>query len=101
MSFLNNRYDPIESLIFENGLRIKGLHFYPDMDLMLIVLNNQKIIKSTISSSERLKNASVEQLNNYEFIGKGFGIHWPDLDEDLSLKGFLQKELVNKASLVA
>jgi len=32
-------------------------------------------------------------LFQYELIGDGIGIHWPLLDEDLSLKGFLQDEL--------
>jgi len=32
-------------------------------------------------------------LNNYRLIGKGAGIHWPDVDEDLSLKGFLKEEI--------
>jgi len=33
------------------------------------------------------------QLKNYELISNGTGIHWPDIDEDLSLKGFLQDEI--------
>jgi hypothetical protein len=36
-----------------------------------------------------LKNASKEQLNNWRFIGKGLGIHWEDLDEDISIKSLL------------
>jgi hypothetical protein len=32
-------------------------------------------------------------LLQYELIGDGIGIHWPLLDEDLSLKGFIQDEL--------
>jgi hypothetical protein len=37
----------------------------------------------------RLLHASVAQRNNYELIGDGVGIHWPDVDEDLSIAGFL------------
>ena len=37
----------------------------------------------------RLWQASPEQRNRYEIIGDGYGIHWPALDEDLSVKGFL------------
>jgi hypothetical protein len=40
-----------------------------------------------------LKGADRVQLLKYELIGGGTGIHWPLLDEDLSLKGFLQDEL--------
>ena len=58
---------------------------------MLIVLNNGKILRR--ASSKLLKKATEEQLNDYRLIGKGVGLHWPQLDEDLSLKGFLQEEV--------
>ena len=35
----------------------------------------------------------MQQLLQYELIGNGTGIHWPAIDEDLSLKGFLKDEL--------
>ncbi len=38
----------------------------------------------------RLRNASPEELNDWRFIGKGIGIHWEKLDEDLSVEGLLQ-----------
>lgn len=38
----------------------------------------------------RLKNASVEQLCNYDY--DEFGIHWEVLDEDLSFEGFFDKQ---------
>jgi len=38
----------------------------------------------------RLLNASEQQRNNWELCGGGFGIHWPDLDEDLSSEGLLR-----------
>ena len=34
--------------------------------------------------------ATPQQLNNFEFLGDGEGIHWPDLDEDLSVSGLLR-----------
>lgn len=37
----------------------------------------------------RLSNASEEQLQNWELLGDGEGIHWPDIDEDLSVAGLL------------
>src|ERR1044072_7840430 len=38
----------------------------------------------------RLLNATREERNNWTIIGGGYGIHWPDLDEDLSTEGFLR-----------
>ena len=37
----------------------------------------------------RLVNATTAERNHWELIGDGQGIHWPDLDEDLSLEGLL------------
>jgi hypothetical protein len=53
------------------------------------------VLQQKLSAYPNLKNASSEQLQNYELIAQGTGIHWPQLDEDLSLKGFLQTELRN------
>jgi hypothetical protein len=38
----------------------------------------------------RLLNASVEQRNNWQVIGGGYGLHWEDVDEDLSTEGLLR-----------
>ena len=38
----------------------------------------------------RLAKATREQLVNFELLGDGDGIHWPDLDEDLSVEGLLR-----------
>lgn len=93
MRSLKNNYDELEKLIYEDGLKIKAMHFHPDLDLMLIVLTNGKVLQRTISASERLEKATPEQLNNYRLVGKGAGVHWEDVDEDLSLKGFLKEEI--------
>ena len=89
--FHYNQLDAIDKLIYEEGLRIKQLYIDKDLDLLLILVNNRKVIKCPISIHNELKQASDEQINN--FINDGFGIHWPDLDMDLSLYGFLNYEL--------
>jgi len=38
----------------------------------------------------RLLHASKEQLANWKISGGGYGIHWPDLDEDLNTEGLLR-----------
>lgn len=82
--------DPLDILIFEKGLRIKSLLSDKELDLMVLVLTNGKIIKAKISGFSLLKNASQKQLENWVLIGGGIGLHWEDLDEDLSLKGFIK-----------
>jgi len=37
-----------------------------------------------------LRNATDEQRNKWRLIGKGVGIHWEDLDEDISVAGLLR-----------
>jgi hypothetical protein len=39
--------------------------------------------------SWRLAGATPAQRNNYEIIGSGQGVHWPDIDEDISAIGML------------
>lgn len=85
--------DPLDHLIFEGGLRIKELWFDKELDLIIVLLNNKKIIKRPISNFPLLLNASLDQLNNYE--NDGIGVHWHELDEDLSLRGFLKYELAH------
>jgi len=39
--------------------------------------------------SWRLSEATTEQRRNFEILGDGQGIHWPDIDEDISVEGML------------
>lgn len=84
--------DPFDRLIFEGGLRIKTVWFDRDLDLIVVLLNNKKIIKQPLSNFKTLEKASLKQLLNFE--NDGIGIHWPEIDEDLSLRGFLKYELL-------
>lgn len=89
----NSQFDAIESLIMNEGLRIEALDFHPDQDMMLVILNTKVALSQTLSAYPTLKTADKVQLQQYKLIGGGTGVHWPQLDEDLSLKGFLQNEL--------
>ncbi len=39
--------------------------------------------------SERLRTATSQQRQNFEVSPSGYGIHWPDLDEDLAIDGLI------------
>lgn len=95
MNTLINKYDAIEKLIYDEGLRIEAIDFHPELDVMLIVLNTKAVLHQRISSYKLLRSADKQTLLQYELTGNGTGVHWPLLDEDLSLKGFLQDELRN------
>ncbi len=53
------------------------------------LLEDGREISVPIAWYPRLMKATQEQLNNFRLIGSGTGLHWSDLDEDLSIKGFL------------
>ena len=38
----------------------------------------------------RLVSATVRERRNWELIGAGFGVHWPDLDEDISVENMIR-----------
>jgi hypothetical protein len=90
-----NKYDAIEKLIYEEGVRIEAVDIHPELDVMLIVLNTKAVLKQKLSSYDLLRGAEHKKLLNFELSANGTGIHWPSLDEDLSLKGFLRDELRN------
>lgn len=59
-------------------------------DISLIVeLIDGRTISAPLVWFPRLAKASKEQRDNWEFLGDGEGIHWPDIDEDLSIRGLL------------
>ena len=96
MNISHNKYDTIENIIFEEGLRITSLEISPENDKLLIHLNTQLTFVAPTKNYNGLKNASAKRLKNYRLVGSGVGIHWPDLDEDLSLKGFLKEFLLQR-----
>jgi hypothetical protein len=87
--------DPIDALIFEKGLRIKSVIIDKELDLIGIILNNGKILESNLSEYPRLGEADEKQLTKWKLIGDGIGITWDELDEDLSVKGFIKTTAIN------
>jgi len=60
-----------------------------DDDEIHVVLDDRRVLDVPIVVSERLRSATPTQRKNYRFIAKGIGIHWPDVDEDLSVRGLI------------
>ncbi|ODS24400.1 hypothetical protein AB835_03620 [Candidatus Endobugula sertula] len=59
-------------------------------DTALVVdLVDGRTISAPLVWFPRLSSAAPDQLNNWELLGDGEGIHWPDIDEDLSVAGLL------------
>jgi hypothetical protein len=89
--------NPIDIVIYEKGLRIKTLFILKDLDLLLVILNIGKVIKSKISIFRLLKDATQKELEQWTLRQKGVGIRWEKLDEDLSLKGFIKDASIQSA----
>ena len=56
-------------------------------DLITFHLVDGRIVSVPLAWSWRLSEATPSQRDNYEIIGDGQGVHWPDVDEDLSVEG--------------
>jgi hypothetical protein len=89
--------DPFDILIFEKGLRIKNIIIDQSLDLIVLILNNGKLIQSKISYFQKLTGASQEQLNKWTLISGGIGVQWEALNEDLSIKGFIKDNALKQA----
>ena len=58
-------------------------------DTLTVDLNDGRTISVPLSWFPRLVQASPEERNNWRLIGQGQGIHWEDIDEDISVEGLL------------
>lgn len=59
-------------------------------DLCLAVqLHDGRTISVPLAWYPRLQNGSAEERANWRLTGSGEGIHWPDLDEDISVAGLI------------
>ena len=53
------------------------------------IMSDGREISIPIAWFDRLSQATKKQLQDYEISPAGYGIHWPQLDEDISVKAFL------------
>lgn len=58
-------------------------------DMLTVSLANGEVIATPLEWYPRLLNATQKQRENWKIIGAGHGIHWPEVDEDLSVEGML------------
>ena len=59
-------------------------------DRLVVELMDGRAIAAPLAWYPRLANATAEQRNNWKISGAGLGIHWPEIDEDLSTEGLLR-----------
>ena len=70
------------------GERVKNVHFIEET--LAVDLIDGRTIVVPLVWYPRLLDATPEQRRNWTVSGAGYGIHWPDVDEDLSTAGLLR-----------
>jgi hypothetical protein len=58
-------------------------------DLLVVELRDGRTVSVPVSWYPRLAKGRPAERRNWKLIGPGTGIHWPDLDEDISVEGLL------------
>lgn len=59
-------------------------------DSLSVALRDGRTITVPLTWYPRLLNATSDQRKKWQIAGGGYGIHWPDIDEDLSTEGLLR-----------
>ena len=59
-------------------------------DHILVVLADGRELAAPLVWSPRLADATPKQRQNWRLIGRGHGIHWPHIDEDISVASLLR-----------
>jgi hypothetical protein len=67
-----------------------------DEHSLIVDLMDGRTISAPLAWFPRLSNATVKQRMSWTKSGGGLGIHWPDVDEDLSIEGLLGRRPATK-----
>jgi len=70
------------------GERVTDVRF--DDDTLTVDLADGRTVTVPLAWYPRLLDATPAQRRNWQVCGGGFGIHWPEIDEDLSTQGLLE-----------
>ncbi|MEO8208959.1 MAG: DUF2442 domain-containing protein [bacterium] len=73
----------------ENFFTIKKIRF--DRDKMILTTHTRDFIINLKNVSSKLYHANRIQKEAYRIICSGYGINWPLIDEDLTIKGLISK----------
>ncbi len=58
-------------------------------DVVIAKMSDGRTISIPLAWFEKLSSATKKQLSHFEISPAGYGIHWPDIDEDISVKAFI------------
>ena len=69
--------------------RVRATSVQVTEDELSVSLEDGRTLHVPLEWFPRLQRASAEQRGNTRLLGHGIGIHWPDIDEDISVEGLL------------
>jgi hypothetical protein len=75
------------SIVSPPNARARAVEFAPD--IFVVHLEDGRSLSVPLEWFPRLRDATPEQRAHWELIEPGIGIHWPELDEDISVAGLL------------
>lgn len=73
----------------ERAARLRARNVRVAADAFTVDLSDGRALSVPYLWYPRLQHARQEERENWELIGEGDGIHWPDLDEDISVEGLI------------
>ncbi len=71
-------------------LMFKAIRAWYKEGKICMLMSDQKEIRFPVELNRKLREAPIEKVQNIELICDGKGLHWPDLDEDLSVTGIIE-----------
>lgn len=78
------------STLASEAARVSAADVRFERDLLHVRLSDGREISVPLEWFPRLRDATDEQRRNWRLIGRGVGIHWEDVDEDVSVAGLLR-----------
>jgi hypothetical protein len=84
------------TLAVKTDERVAGVSF--DAERLIVDLMDGRTIAVPLAWYPRLLDATPEQRADWEVAGAGYGIHWPQIDEDLSVEGLLRSAPAARAA---
>jgi hypothetical protein len=72
-----------------NHIEIRATSVRVSDDALVVDLSDARTVLAPLAWYPRLLHGTATERNDHQLIGEGLGIHWPQLDADLSVEGIL------------
>ncbi len=66
---------------------------------MMLIVDGKKYIIDILKQSRKLAKADIKTKMNFQISPSGYGIHWPEIDEDLSIDGLIGNKAIKSKKL--